>query len=453
MFIVAVHTTRPVHSQQVHLSSGAIPLRLDAPFMLPLSQHAERLLLDTHDRFGYELQSTPIVADAELFLTRAGEDIIQSLYAFERNGKQFALRPEFTTIAMQRYIQLGLIEQVRWQFLGHTFAESTFDGYTEQVGAGFELINADGVYADLEAIVVALEGAKALGLSNLQIRLNHIGLLLALLSQFNLDSFTMKSVLQNRTLLSATESIKIVPLSNESTRQMLDTLLDSTKYGGTMGGRTRESIVYRLERQQNRQNNAQQVNQAVSFIQQWRQTIVEPTSLKQLTTFIHAENTQAISILNEWIETIQLLKDTVKIDADLVVDLNMSKSWDYYTGIVFDITANGNRIVSGGRYNDLATMMDKSRKIPAIGAAYSLYNQISTLSANLVYWIKADDLAAKINLARLLHGEKITVSLASNGTQDTCLMLNTADNSVIFRNHTYIVANLKSLIAALKEQA
>jgi ATP phosphoribosyltransferase regulatory subunit HisZ len=135
--------------------------------MLSFSHRAEQQLISSHEKFGYTLQETPVVDDAELFQTRAGDKVIQELFTFERKGKLFALRPEFTTTAMRQYLQSGITEPVRWQFFGQTFADIATQGYQEQLGAGFELINVDGIHADIEAILVSLEGSKSLGLTNL----------------------------------------------------------------------------------------------------------------------------------------------------------------------------------------------------------------------------------------------------------------------------------------------
>ncbi|MCA9914473.1 MAG: hypothetical protein KC496_14065, partial [Anaerolineae bacterium] len=43
--------------------------------------------------FGYQEIQLPIIEPAEIFLTRAGDTIIDRLFTFERSGKQRALRP------------------------------------------------------------------------------------------------------------------------------------------------------------------------------------------------------------------------------------------------------------------------------------------------------------------------------------------------------------------------
>lgn len=51
---------------------------------------------DTALRFGFEEVDAPIVEHAELFIRKAGEEIVEQLYHFELHGRHLALRPEMT---------------------------------------------------------------------------------------------------------------------------------------------------------------------------------------------------------------------------------------------------------------------------------------------------------------------------------------------------------------------
>ncbi len=73
--------------------------------------------------FGYEILETPILDSADLFLTRAGDQIISRLFTFERFGQQLALRPEFTAAAAHAYITSRRTTIARWQFAGAIFED------------------------------------------------------------------------------------------------------------------------------------------------------------------------------------------------------------------------------------------------------------------------------------------------------------------------------------------
>ena len=47
-------------------------------------------------RFGYEEVDAPLVEHAELFVRKAGEEIVEQLYHFTLHDRHLALRPELT---------------------------------------------------------------------------------------------------------------------------------------------------------------------------------------------------------------------------------------------------------------------------------------------------------------------------------------------------------------------
>ena len=51
---------------------------------------------DTARSFGFEEVDAPILEHEELFTRKAGEEIVEQLYAFELHGRRLALRPEMT---------------------------------------------------------------------------------------------------------------------------------------------------------------------------------------------------------------------------------------------------------------------------------------------------------------------------------------------------------------------
>ena len=82
------------------------------------------LLRDHMADYGYQRLETPVVGDASLFLTRAGDRMISRLFTFGRGGRELALRPEFTSQAARHYVQGKFGGVQRWQFAGQVFEES-----------------------------------------------------------------------------------------------------------------------------------------------------------------------------------------------------------------------------------------------------------------------------------------------------------------------------------------
>ena len=117
-------------------------------------------------RYGYEKIETPIIQPAELFLTKAGDQIIHRLFTFERLGQAAGAPPGIHGAgrAILYVTQFPDDQQpvVRWQFGGAIFEDASSDNQRFSIGA--ELIGLGGAAADAEIIALAANGAVERGL-------------------------------------------------------------------------------------------------------------------------------------------------------------------------------------------------------------------------------------------------------------------------------------------------
>ncbi len=143
-------------------------------------------------RFGYTAVDIPIIENADLFLIKAGDQIIEKLFTFERSGRQYALRPEFTAAAAYRYLQRRESAAVRWQFNGPVFEYRDHESSErfQYLSAGAELIGMAGPYADAEVIALATHGVMKSNAGNWQLVIGHIGLMRQLLAPNARDAST-----------------------------------------------------------------------------------------------------------------------------------------------------------------------------------------------------------------------------------------------------------------------
>ncbi len=149
--------------------------------------------------YGYDLIDLPIIDSADLFLVKAGDQIINSLFTFDRQGKQFALRPEFTASAADYFAKTQGNPVARWQFAGPIFEDKSheFSVEFEQLGIGAELIGLGGSLAEAEIIAMSAIGLKKIGIQNAQITIGNIGLIREIIRQFDLDTRTQRLLLHN----------------------------------------------------------------------------------------------------------------------------------------------------------------------------------------------------------------------------------------------------------------
>ena len=336
--------------------------------------------------FGYAILETPILDSADLFLTRAGDQIIGRLFTFERFGQQLALRPEFTAAAAHAYLTSQRTSIARWQFAGATFEDD--GGQFQKMSLGAELIGMAGVSADAEIMAMAASGLDDVGIRDWRIVIGHVQLMRQLLKRYHLDARTERFLLNHlhtlkeygkerilaeldRLLLIRPEAASAdVDLNVVNTQQMLDVLLDATQHGTAMGGRTRDDIVRRLLQKRQRAAERSEIVAALDFLELWSAIIGDAESaFQQIERLIEAADADALQTLEQWRETIRLLSVYgIPVERTLIQP-GLARNWDYYTGLVFEIHGDV-LLAGGGRYDELTRLIGGEHETPAVGFAY-----------------------------------------------------------------------------------
>ena len=349
--------------------------------------------------YGYNLIELPIIDSADPFLVKAGDQIINSLFTFERQGKQLALRPEFTASAADYFATTEGDEVVRWQFSGSVFEDSFHesDANYEQLSIGAELIGLGSSFADAEIIAMSAIGLDKLGILDTQITVGHVGLIREILRQFNLDVRTQRFILHHIPALNDSDKGKqwiFDQFNNQFSSMRNQSLpgienyvagkLDSTESNAgaalTMGGRTQDDIMRRMHLKQQRLADRDNVFAAIDYLDQWCQIIDTPDKTFSYLSKLISGNAGAELLLNEWREVISLLEAHQIPLSRITIKPNLARSWEYYTGIVFELHSGGIHIGGGGRYDDLAQLIGSKIGTPAVGFAYYGERLINALS-------------------------------------------------------------------------
>jgi histidyl-tRNA synthetase len=441
-------------------------------------RYLEQQLHDHMALYGYEYISLPFIEPSDIFLTRAGDKIIHRLFTFDRFGRQLALRPEFTAAAAHFYVTSNQTGVVRWQFSGAIFEDESDDHSLEyqKYSIGTECIGGSGIETDAETIAMAVDGVRKLGIDNWKLAIGHVGLQRYLLSHFNLDSRSYRMLLAQREILKNGADGKAIALENlqsilmqdseglpeavgtneQDTRQtqhMLDVLLDSTRYGTTMGGRSRHDIAERLLNRRERVLEKSQVQAALDFFADWVNLRVPlHEAFLQIAEWV-GDDVEGQSLLAEWQETIKLL-EAYGIDPHrIIIQADLTKNWEYYTGLVFGIEAgDDNYIVGGGRYDDLTRILGSEKNIPAIGFAYYVDNLLPLVKSNVDSTnhviLKGDHPADVVSWATFLRESGIRVLMNAQADSATTIIIK---NGVAqWRESTYPFTEKENLLKDLK---
>ena len=358
----------------------------------PIKQLANALQ-EHMGHYGYELIETPIIENADLFLTKAGDKVAEKLFTFERHGQILALRPEFTAAAAHLYTLQHNKQVTRWQFSGAVFEDdpNTHNHEYQRYSVGAELIGMANQIADAEIISMAVHGLLSLDIRDWRLVIGHVGLTQHLLAKFELDPRTQHFLLSQRHLLKGGSKGKMNVLAHlaryipSQTQGYMDVssldLLVNTNRSDTLGGRTHTDITQRIAKKRQQATQQGQINDALYFLQEWMN--IESSAdeaIPKIAEFI-GDDTSAQQLFNEWQSLIGLLRASQIPMEQVYIQPDLARTWDYYTGVVFEIRADDDtQLAGGGRYNELTRLLGDGDETPAVGFAYYADKLLERLS-------------------------------------------------------------------------
>ena len=143
----------------------------------------EAKALELFTNYGYKEIRTPIFEATELFARGVGDttDIVnKEMYTFEKSDRSITLRPENTAGVVRSFIENGMFRKpmpVKLWYKGPMFRyERPQAGRQRQFHQiGVEMFGIAAPTADAEAILLATEYLKSLGLNDLTVEINSLG--------------------------------------------------------------------------------------------------------------------------------------------------------------------------------------------------------------------------------------------------------------------------------------
>ena len=282
-------------------------------------------------RWGYREVRTPTIEYLHLF-TSAGTltpSMLERVYSFLDwdgwSGERVVLRPDGTIPIARLYIDTmagkGL---ARLFYVTNTFIfEETGRKNRERWQCGTELVGAGSTVADVELITLALDVLKKLKLKGVELKLSHAGLIRALLNQFGLSP-------------------------DEQTR-ILDGILDGDGKAlakiKSVKPELGKVLAPLLERK----------GKSAGF-------------LRNLKVLFNRSLPELEPALDNFISIVDQLD---ALGCKYKIDITSGRGFEYYTGVIFQLSAGGERIGGGGRYDALIPLMGGG-DVPASGFALYL---------------------------------------------------------------------------------
>jgi ATP phosphoribosyltransferase regulatory subunit len=292
----------------------------------------ERALMNVFEGWSYSEIILPIFDYADLFALGMGKEQAEMTYRFTgRDGKLLALRPEMTSLVARTVATRfrNSPRPIRLSYSGEVFRwdEPRGGRQYEFHQIGLEHIGSDRLEADTEALVVAIEALRSLGLEGFTLTLSHVDLFNGIVERLQLDEAgrrRMREIIDRKRAGDLDTFLKQVNGSNSQDR----------------------ADICRLTRLAGK-----------------REILAEAREL--------VTNEKSLAALEDLDRVCQIAEE-IGIARNIDLDLGEVGELDYYTGLTFNIYAPGlgSALGRGGRYDQLLAKFGCPE--PAVGFSLCL---------------------------------------------------------------------------------
>lgn len=282
-------------------------------------------------KWGYEEVRTPTLEYLHLFtstgtLTPSRLGKVYSFLDWDGwSGERIVLRPDGTIPVARLYVDsMEDQELARLFYVTNVFSyEQTGTKTRERWQCGAELMGSDSWLADVELMLLALETLQGLGLDNTELKLSHAGVIKAYLACLGIDD-EERGKLFDKILDGNSMVLDNIKTDKSALRDLLPSLF---MLNGKSSG-----------------------------------------FLKNIRSSLNHNLTEFGPSFDNFITITDLLE---RLDLKYIIDITSGRGFEYYTGIMFRFSIDGEEVGGGGRYNNLIPLLS-NRDTPASGFALYL---------------------------------------------------------------------------------
>ncbi|WP_287127625.1 ATP phosphoribosyltransferase regulatory subunit [Candidatus Cyanaurora vandensis] len=380
-----------------------------------LRQKVSGQLAQHFEGYGYQGIELPIIENVDLHLRKTGQGIRRWLYRFQdQTGAELCLRPEITASVVRALLpQLAdTALPLRLHYQGPVFRQNQQPHQTTQLGV--ELIGLTGELAEAECIEMAFTGLQRLGLTDLELVLSHMGVVIGMVEDwieeeryrdFVIASYSnlgqelptvghLAQRLDELGLLTPTEPLPetqqqlaqvLAGLGRHQSQVLLTGLLEMLQMT-TDQGPTRDmaEVVERLVTKLDRATQQAGVRKFITAAQELA-LVKGPaqTTLPALAQFL-AHHGLVPSYHRSLTDLLGYLAQTT-LPAP-VLDFSFGRTLHYYSGLIFEIRHRGVTLCGGGRYDGLLRSLGSLTDCPTVGFSYHLEHITDALALPPTSW-------------------------------------------------------------------
>ncbi|GAC1636618.1 MAG: ATP phosphoribosyltransferase regulatory subunit [Herpetosiphon sp.] len=355
----------------------------------------QQQLNDVLHGWGYQPIDVPVLERRDLYLKKAGEDLVGKLYEFMHHGRALALRPEWTASVLRAYLRSLRSEPlpVRLRYAGPVFRyERPQRGtYRQFTAVGVELIGGMGPRGDAEILLLALAALQRSGVAEWSLTIGHVGVARSLLNGLGLADRTVSQLIWDLERvrrggvadvrdemhlsndLDAFDLGALKSLPDDQLQSLLLTMIRAVGLPIHNSSRPPEAIVARLVRKLRGGVTVPHIQRATELVGKLGTARGRPEVAIAAGRELLASEGLRSAPLNELEMTVELLLSQGVAADRITVDLGMNRGLRYYTGMIFEIAAgDGSQLCGGGRYDDLLGALGSGSSVPVAGFAFGV---------------------------------------------------------------------------------
>lgn len=301
---------------------------------------ARKAMQNVLECWGYQEIATPTFEHLELFTMKCGESVLEEIYSFkDKGGRDLALRPELTAPVMRMYVSelQNSPKPQRLYYFGNCFRyERPQKGrFREFWQLGAELIGGRNPDSEAEVVAMADQMLNCVGVNG-EIHVGYLGLVRSILSKIGEEHrHAIMRMIDKKECDALKECLEDIGASHLGLQELIDL-------------KGKEALDKALE-----------ISRDLGPIEASQTSLIGNAEVLPSSGRSSARTGRVVGAelkLDEFRKTVELLD---AYGVDFIIDFEIVRGLEYYSGTVFEIYAEGlgaqKQVCGGGTY-ELASL-------------------------------------------------------------------------------------------------
>lgn len=313
------------------------------PWDMIKRRHVIETIRSVFELYGYDEVETPAFEFLDTLTAKCGPEVKEQIYAFkDKAGRDLGLRFDLT-VPLARIVASNpnLPKPFKRYCISRVwrYEEPQSGRFREFWQADADIVGSSKMDADAEVIAVAITCLKRLGMKNFKVRLNNRKILESIATSAGVDKDLSLSVFR---AIDKLDKIGVEGVKNELrslglTEHQISTIMEQISRSGSIDA-------------------------------------IE----KEISNFLTAQGKEGVNELAEIIENLEVYG----YSSYVTIDLSLARGLDYYTGPIFEISAETTihvgSVAGGGRYDNLIELLG-GPPTPATGISLGVDRLVEVL--------------------------------------------------------------------------